>query len=187
MVKYIILTYDENIPFAKITQKRLKEDWGITAEILSGYGLDETTSTGKKTGRTTVLSWAWNDKLIPQLKGDFVYLEDDVRFTSNPENYVNIAKDIVWMVYRKGKLTNKPPHNVITGSQAIYFSNDAVKTLKTWWHKNRQVHLDRKISKFITENPQLSFFQLKKPIGYEEDHQSLISKDDWEKYKKPPK
>ena len=41
MTKYIILTYDKNMPMAEATQKRLKEEWDITAEIVLGYSIGE--------------------------------------------------------------------------------------------------------------------------------------------------
>ena len=187
MTKYIILTYDKNMPMAEATQKRLKEEWDITAEIVLGYSIGEVANDGKKILRTKVVSYGWSDKFLPSVNTDVVYLEDDIIFTKDPENYVNIAKthhktDILWMVYRKGKLTAKP--NVITGLQAIYFSEKAITQLKQSWNQE-PIHAETQLSRFILRHPQLIFFQLKKPIGYEQEHQSLISLDKWSQYTKP--
>ena len=92
-----------------------------------------------------------------------------------------------WSVYRNGSLENKK--RVITGSQAIFFSKKAQKSLQKHMDESKPIQIDGYFSKFsrqMKDNKKLTFHQMKPKIGYEEDHQSLISKDkDWKKYKKP--
>ncbi len=116
---------------------------------------------------------------------DAYYIEDDIRFTENPFDIPK--KDIVWSVYRNGSLESKK--RVITGSQAIFFSKKAQKLLKKHMDESRPIQIDGYFSKFsrqMKDNKKITFHQMKPKIGYEEDHQSLISKDkDWKRYKKP--
>ncbi len=181
-IKFLILTYKDNLPLAKETKNVLKKDWNIDADIITGYKIGDT----NKITKYNVLTHGLKDKIIDVYPNDNIYyLEDDVRFTKNPLD-IDLKKDIVWSVYRRGKLTNKPPHNVITGSQAIYFSKKAVKDLKTFLETRRFKHLDGYLSDFVIKHPHLSFEQVVPKMGYEEAHPSLISKEkDWKKYSKP--
>ena len=120
--------------------------------------------------------------LMIKYKKPIYYIEDDVRFTSNP--LLNLPKkDVVWSVYRSGSLDKG--NKVIRGSQSIYFSKKAVKYLFSHMVESKPIHIDGYFSKFITDNSDnFSVEQLKPKIGYEAEHKSLISKK-WEKYKKP--
>ena len=181
-VKFYMITYKDNMKFAKETHKILKKEWGISSKIISGYKIDK-----DKYSHTNVLFHGVRDKLIPSmLKGntDAYYIEDDVRFTSDPLDIPK--KDVVWSVYRKGSLDKtKFKKQVITGSQAIFLSRKAQKELKKHMDQSRAIHIDGYFSKYIRETG-LSFHQMIPKIGYEQDHKSIISKDkDWLKYKNP--
>ena len=65
--------------------------------------------------------------------------------------------------------SNKPPHNIITGTQALYLSKKAIDLLKKYINTKRLQHFDTFMSNFINNHPELKFKQLEKPIGYEED------------------
>ena len=178
-VKFFMISYKDNLPFAKETQKILKKEWGYSCKIYWGYKID-----GKKYKRNNVLFEGVKDKMLPSMlkhNGPAYYIEDDIRFTENPLKIPK--KDIVWSVYRKGSLQNKPPHNVITGSQAIYFSKKAIQSLSTHMkERKRGIHIDSYFSEFVREHPKLTFQQMKSSlspplktgIGYEELHSSLI-------------
>ena len=174
-----MISYEGNKDFAKVTQKTLKKEWGYSSKIYWGYKIDN-----KKYKQNNVLYEGVKDKMLKAMLKHgrpVYYIEDDIRFLEDPLKIPK--KDIVWSVYRKGSIENKPPHNVITGSQAIYFSKRAVKALyKHMNERKRGIHIDSYFSEFIRDNPQLSFKQMKSrltpPIktglGYEELHESLI-------------
>ena len=177
-MKFVILTYKEAIPLAQETQAVLKKDWDIDADIIVGYTI------GQLYKKNHVICHGFKDKILNIYDEDIYYLEDDVRFTHNPLD-IDLTKDIVWSVYRRGKLTNKPPHNVITGTQAVYFSQKAFRELKKFMETRKFKHFDGYISDFVIKHPHLSFEQPKK-IGYEKIHHSLISKpEDWMRYTRP--
>lgn len=183
--KFYIMTYKENIPFAKQAKKTLKKEWGITGDIIKGYKIGDKYNQ-KPLKKNEVVMAGFKEKLLPIMKDSSYYLEDDIRFTSEPLKHLN--KDIVWSVYRRGKLTNKPPHNIITGIQAIYLSKKAITRLKEYIQTKKLQHFDSFMSKFINDNKDLSFKQVTPKIGYEEDHDSLISKaKDWKKYTRKSK
>tara|TARA_Y100000817_G_scaffold297830_1_gene274466 strand:- start:657 stop:1310 length:654 start_codon:yes stop_codon:yes gene_type:complete len=178
-VKFFMISYKGNSEFAKLTQRILKKEWGYSCKIYWGYQID-----GDKYKRNNVLFEGVKDKMLPFMKkhnGPAYYIEDDIRFTEDPLKIPK--KDVVWSVYRKGSIFNKPPHNVITGSQAIYFSKKAVQALYKHMHeRKRGIHIDSYFSEFIRKHPKLSFKQMKSSllpplktgIGYEELHPSLI-------------
>ena len=172
-VKFFMISYKDNADFAKETKKTLFKEWGYRSKIFWGYKIDR-----KEYTHTNVIFKGIKDKMLKSMvlsKSPVYYIEDDVRFTSDPLNIPK--KDVVWSVYRKGKLTNKPPHNVITGSQAIYFSKKAVLALHKHMNaRKRAIQIDSYFSEFIRDNKQLSFEQSVPSIGYEETHESLIDK-----------
>jgi hypothetical protein len=184
--KFYMITYEGNMPFAKHTKEILHKEYKIPKKniiIVKGYAIDKQTYT-----HTNVIYHGIRDKLLPKMiqgNDDAYYIEDDIRFTENPFDIPK--KDIVWSVYRNGSLESKK--RVITGSQAIFFSKKAQKLLKKHMDESRPIQIDGYFSKFsrqMKDNKKLTFHQMKPKIGYEEDHQSLISKDkDWKKYKKP--
>jgi len=177
-MKFVILTYEDNLSFAKETKDILKQQWNIDADIVIGYKI------GEQYTKYNVIAHGIKDKIIDVYDEDIFYLEDDVRFTKNPLE-IDTTKDIVWSVYRRGKLTNKPPHNVITGTQAVYFSKEALSCLRKFMCVRRFKQIDGYISDFILKHPHLSFEQVVPKIGYEQEHKSLISKEkDWVKYQK---
>jgi len=188
--KFCMISYEGNKEFAKLTQKILKKNWGYSSQIFWGYKID-----GEKYKRNNVLFEGVKDKMLSSMvkhNGPIYYIEDDIRFLEDPLKIPK--KDVVWSVYRRGSLLNKPPHNVITGSQAIYFSKRAVKLLKKHMDKRKKgIHIDSYFSEFIRDNPQLTFMQMKSSLspplktglGYEELHPSLI--DPNRSWKKPPK
>ncbi len=178
-MKFIILTYQDNLSFAEETKDILKNQWNIDADIFCGFKVGEN---NLKHNQVVMEGFK---KLIENYDEDLYYLEDDVRFTKNPLD-IDLTKDIVWSVYRRGKLTNKPPHNIITGIQAVYFSKEAISCLKKDLQGRRLIHFDSYISKFIHKHPDLSFHQSVPKMGFEDDHDSLISnKKDWKQYTKP--
>jgi len=177
-MKFVILTYKDNLSFAEETKQVLKQQWNIDADIFFGFKL------GENNLKHNQVVMAGFKKLIENYDEDIFYLEDDVRFIKNPLD-IDLTKDIVWSIYRRGKLTNKPPHDIITGIQAVYFSKEAISSLKKDLQGRRLIHFDYYISKFIHKHPHLSFEQVVPKLGYEEEHNSLISKEkDWIKYTK---
>ncbi len=178
-VKFFMISYQGNKDFAKLSQKTLKKEWGYSCKIYWGYKIDN-----DKYKQNNVLFEGVKDKMLPFMikhNGPCYYIEDDIRFTEDPLKIPR--KDIVWSVYRRGSLNNKPPHNVITGSQAIYFSKRAVKLLQKHMNaRKRGIHIDSYFSEFIRDYPQLTFQQMKSSLspplktglGYEELHTSLI-------------
>lgn len=178
-VKFCMISYQGNKDFAKLTQKVLKQKWGYSCKIFWGYSIDN-----KKYKRNNVLYEGVKDKMLPHMlkhNGPIYYIEDDIRFLEDPLKIPR--KDVVWSVYRRGSLNNKPPHNVITGSQALYFSKKAVKLLyKHMNNRTKGIHIDSYFSEFIRNHPKLSFKQMKSRLipqlktgmGYEELHPSLI-------------
>ena len=178
-MKFVILTYKDNFDSAILTKFILKKDWNIDADIFCGFKI------GENNLKHNEVVMEGFKKLIQNYDEDLYYIEDDVRFIKNPLD-IDTTKDIVWSVYRRGKLTNKPPHNIITGIQAVYFSNEAITCLKKDLQGRRLIHFDSYISKFIHKHPHLSFEQIVPKMGFEDDHDSLISnKKDWKQYTKP--
>lgn len=182
-INYVMMSYNDNKEFAEETARLLKEQWDIDVTIVYGYKVDN-----DKYKKNNVLMKGVEDILLPMAveKGkDIVYLEDDTIFTEHPEKYINDNNDVVWLGYRKGKLTNKPPHNVITGSQAIFMNNHSQRiVLEYFKNRKRKIHIDSAFSEVFREQ-KLSFRQVKN-ITYEREHESLISKkEDWIKYTKP--
>jgi hypothetical protein len=178
-MKFVILTYQDNLSFAEETKQCLKKDWNIDADIVIGYKI------GDKYTKYNVICHGLKDKIVDIYNEDIYYLEDDIRFTKNPLD-IDLTKDIIWSVYRNGKLTNKPPHNVITGSQAIYFSKQALTELRTFMNHRKFKQVDGYLSDFINKSPHLSFQQIVPKMGYEKEHNSLISKEkNWKRFQKP--
>tara|TARA_R100000353_G_scaffold89888_1_gene66466 strand:+ start:4200 stop:5378 length:1179 start_codon:yes stop_codon:yes gene_type:complete len=177
--KFVILTYKDNLPFAEETKQVLKDQWNIDADVFCGFKIGEN---NLKYNQVVMEGFK---KLIENYDEDLYYLEDDVRFTKNPLD-IDLTKDIVWSVYRNGKLTNKPPHNIITGIQAVYFSKDVICSLKKDIQGKRLVHFDNYISKFINKHPELSFEHVVPKMGYEKKHESHISQEKhWKRFQKP--
>ena len=178
-VKLCKISYHGNKDYAKLTQKILKKEWGYSCKIYWGYKIDL-----DKYKQNNVLFEGVKDKMLPFMKkhnGPCYYIEDDIRFTEDPLKIPK--KDVVWSVYRRGSLNNKPPHNVITGSQAIYFSKRAIKALEKHMNERKKgIHIDSYFSEFIRDHPQFRFQQMKSTLspplktglGYEELHPSLI-------------
>ena len=173
-IKFCMISYEGNKDFAKLTQKTLKKEWGYSSTIYWGYKIDR-----DKYTHTNVIFEGIKDKMLSSMvkhNGPIYYIEDDIRFLEDPLKIPR--KDVVWSVYRRGKMSNKPPHNVITGSQAIYFSTKAVKALKKHMlGRKRSIQIDSYFSEFIRQNPQLTFQQMVPSMGYEETHESLIDKN----------
>ena len=178
-VAFCMISYKGNADFAKLTQRVLKKEWGYSCKIYWGYKIDN-----DKYKRNDVLFEGVKDKMLPAMvkhNGPVYYIEDDIRFTEDPLKIPR--KDVVWSVYRRGSLNNKPPHDVVTGSQAIYFSKRAVKALQKHMNeRKRGIHIDSYFSEFIRDHPRFTFQQMKSRIvpplktglGYEELHPSLI-------------
>ena len=178
-VSFCMISYQGNAEFAKLTKRILKKEWGYSCKIYWGYKINN-----EKYKNNNVLFEGVKDKMLPKIvihNGPIYYIEDDIRFTEDPLKIPK--KDIVWSVYRRGSLNNKPPHDVITGSQAIYFSMRAVKALQKHMNaRKRGIHIDSYFSEFIRDHPHFTFQQMKSRIspplktglGYEELHPSLI-------------
>jgi hypothetical protein len=184
-MKTFILTYQDNLPFAKETQKLLKEQWKVNSEIIIGHKIDN-----DKYTRQGVLMWNWVDFLKPKVMkskaSHIMVLDDDVRFVKNPYD-INFNNDVNWIGFRRGRLTNKRPF--ITGSQAVVFKKDVLKNIDEYFSsKKKKIHLDYGLSRFLTINKdKYKIFQPKLSYAYEQDHESLISLDKWKQYTKPPK
>jgi len=178
-IKFCMISYKGNADFAKLTQRVLKKEWGYSCKIYWGYKIDN-----DKYTHTNVIFEGIKDKMLEDMvkhNGPVYYIEDDIRFTEDPLKIPR--KDVVWSVYRRGSLNNKPPHDVVTGSQAIYFSKRAVKALQKHMNeRKRGIHIDSYFSEFIRDHPRFTFQQmksrtvppLKTGLGYEELHPSLI-------------
>ena len=176
---FLMISYKKNKKFALKTQSILKDKWDIDCKIIYGYDLNDDNNYKS----TNVLFYGVKDKLLPimvKAKKPIYYIEDDVRFTSNPLN--NISKDIIWSVYRYGNLNTGK--KIIRGSQSIYFSKKAIIYLFSHMTYARAGNIDGYFSKFILDNLEDLSFEQSNKIGYEEDHKSLISHN-WDKYKKP--
>lgn len=179
-MKFVILTYQDNLDSAILTKFILRKDYNIDADIVIGYKI------GEKYTKYDVICHGFKDKIADVYDEDIYYLEDDVRFTRDPMDEIYYGRDIVWTIYRKGKLTNKPPHNVITGTQAVYFSRQALSELRTFMNTRKFKQVDGYFSDFILKHPHLIFHQSVPKMGYEEEHDSLISKEkDRKPYTKP--
>ena len=146
--KFVILTYEDNLPMAEETQRILLDKWKCKSTIEIGYKIgDIDPETNKPLKKNEVLMAGFRDKIANKYKEDIYYLEDDVRFTKHPLADMSIPRgDVVWTVWRKGSLDNKPPHNNITGSQAIWFSKEALFRMSYDMNGRRLIHLDNYIS-----------------------------------------
>jgi hypothetical protein len=188
---FVILTYQDNIPFAEETQRILLDKWKCKSTIEIGYKVgDIDPLTNKPLKHNEVVMAGFRDKIAKKYNQDIYYLEDDVRFTKHPlaDMYIPRA-DIVWSVWRRGSLDNKPPHNIITGIQAVWFSREALFRMNYDMKDRRLIHFDSYVSKFITQQKGDNTFVFKQVVpkmGYEQKHKSLISKQkDWKKYMEP--
>ena len=182
-MKFLILTYEDNIEAANETKRIFDETYPLpkhTTDIIIGYKVGD-----YDMKKNEVVMAGFRDKIVNVFNEPIYYMEDDVRFTKNPMMADGIGmSDIVWTVYRKGKITNK--NNIITGAQAIYFSREAMYRLRISLQGRQLIHFDSYISKFIKEHDGLFFHQTVPKIGYENDHESLISKKEhFERYTKP--
>jgi|TARA_R110000823_G_scaffold170086_1_gene302599 hypothetical protein len=180
-MKHFIITYENNLDFARETSDILKRDWDIDCEIIVGHTI------GGKYHRTNVLTYNWIDFILPramQCDEDVIIFEDDIRLVKS----IEIPEcDVYWFGYRKGRLTNKRPY--ITGTQGLFFKKHILLELYDNFNgRKRKCHTDYALSQFCCgvmekyhiEQPKLS-------LCYEQDHTSLISMDDWSKFSKPPK
>jgi hypothetical protein len=180
----LLLTYQDNIPFAEETQRVLKEKWDLDAEIIIGYMINN-----EKYTRTNVIMEAWVDLVIPRaLSSDeemIMILDDDVRFVRDPRE-IDYYADVNWIGFRRGRLTNKKP--VITGSQAVVFRRDVLPLIyDNFVIKKKKVHLDRGLSKVLKQfENKIKIHQPKLSYCYEQEHTSLISLDKWSQYTTPP-
>lgn len=182
-IQFVMITYEDNKTFAEGTAKLLKDTWGHDCHIVMGYMID-----GLKIKKNEVLMKGVEDVLLPKtidMGKPIIYMEDDTIFTHNPLDFIRPDDEVVWLGYRKGKLTNKAPHNVITGSQAIFMDNHSQRVvLEHFKNRKRKIHIDGAFSEVFRQR-NLSF-RHEKNISYERDHISLISKkEDWVKYTKP--
>ena len=62
-MKQFIITYEDNLDFAKETQLTMKQEYDIDAEIVVGNKIDETHK------RTQVCMSNWIDHILPKNKG----------------------------------------------------------------------------------------------------------------------
>lgn len=192
-LKFVILTYAENMAFANETRRTLRSEWGVEADVVVGYS----TKTDNMAPYQVVLRGFVDKILAAYTDHDVYYLEDDVRFTSAPMARIDRSRDdVVWAVYRRrnGMRLNKPSKisimmtmmtksSNIVGAQAIYFSRRALRAMRLHLQGRRMCHPDGYFSRFIRDTPALRFRQLAPKIGYEQMHVSRISKmQDWRKY-----
>lgn len=181
----LLLTYQDNIPFAEETQRVLKEKWDLDAEIIIGYMINN-----EKYTRTTVVMEGWCDFLLPRaLSSDeerIMFIEDDVRFVRDPREFDESA-DADWIGFRRGRLTNKRPF--ITGIQAIVFKREVLPLIyDNFVIKKKKIQIDYGLSKVLKQfENKIKIHQPKLSYCYEQEHTSLISLDKWSQYTKPPK
>tara|TARA_R110002074_G_scaffold302247_1_gene473531 strand:- start:815 stop:1384 length:570 start_codon:yes stop_codon:yes gene_type:complete len=180
-MKHFIITYENNLDFARETSDILKRDWDIDCEIIVGHTI------GGKYHRTNVIMYNWIDFILPramQCEEDVIIFEDDIRLVKS----IEIPDcDVYWFGFRKGRLTNKRPY--ITGTQGIFFKKNILSELYDNFNaRKRKCQIDYGMSQFCCgvmekykiEQPKLS-------LCYEQEHTSLISMDDWSKFTTPPK
>ena len=130
----------------------------------------------------------FRDKIANKYYQDIYYVEDDVRFTSHPLDCLDKDSDIVWSVYRSGNWQRNG--KVLWGTQAIWFSKETLYKLRYNMRNLQLVHFDSYLSKFIHQEikqPDFKATQVIPKIGYEEEHNSLISTDkgSWERFTQP--
>ena len=181
-MKYFILTHKNNIDFAKQTQEYFK-NIGIDTELIVGETIDN-----EKYTRTTVLMWNWIQALLPkciECNEHVCIFEDDCRIVKPLCDLPFDDYDIIWFGYRKGRLEHK--RKTITGTQAIYFKKEVLKDLyDNFNQRKRKIHLDNGMSQFCVKI--MDKYKIKQPklsYCYEEEHESLISLDNWRTYTKP--
>ena len=176
-MKTLIITYKDNLEFAKETARVLKNDWNIDSELIIGHKI------GGQYTRTNVIMQNWCD-FLGEEEDTTMVLDDDVRFVKDPMD-IDFNIDVNWIGFRRGRLENKRPF--ITGSQAVVFKKGVLKeVVRDFASKKKKIHLDYGLSRFLVKN-KYSIFQPKLSYCYEADHQSLISLDNWSQYTKPPK
>ena len=184
-MKVFLTTYQDNLPFALETKRILKETWNIDSYFIMGNKVDN-----DKYTKNRVVHWNWIEKILPIclfLGEDCIILEDDVRLTKSLDDLPFDEYDIIWAGFRRGRLEQKKQR--ITGIQAIYIKKEVLQDLyDNFCNYKNKIHVDHAMSKFCVEfMDKYKIYQPKLSYSYEEEHDSLISFDQWKQYTKPPK
>ena len=96
-MKQFIITYEDNLDFAKETQLTMKQQHDIDAEIIVGDKIDETHK------RTQVVMLNWINHILPkaiECDEDVIIYEDDVLLTKSLDDLPFESNDIVWFRFR---------------------------------------------------------------------------------------
>jgi len=179
-IKFFMLSYTGNEEQAEQTKFILEEKYNINCKIIYGDKIG-------KVVKYKIVLHNFYKYLLPEMinyGGLCYYIEDDVRFTKNPLDYIPEDVDVYWSVYRRiAKAT-------VVGAQAILFNNKALNLLEKYDRKLfKYTHIDIYFTKFFKIMEKVGNIEWKiaeKKIGYEYDHTSLISrKKDWSVYTRP--
>ena len=157
-MKQFIITYEDNLDFARQTKFMMKQQYDIEPEIIVGNKIDDINS------RTQVMMSNWIDHILPkaiECSEDVIIYEDDVRLTKSLKDLPFDCNDIVWFGFRRD----------------IYDNFLSYK---------KKIHLDNAFSKFCVKfSKKYKIYQPKLSYCYEQPHTSLISLDDWSTYSSP--
>ena len=178
-MKCFILTHNDNIDFARETQRHLK-NIAIDTELVIGATIDD-----QKYKRCEVVMWNWIEVLLPkciECNEDVIIFEDDVRMVKPLSDIPFDDYQVIWFGYRRGKFQNK--NKRITGNQALYLKKEVLQDLyDNFCSYKRKIHCDHAMSKFCVEfMEKYKITQTKLSFCYEKEHTSLISLDNWSKY-----
>ena len=133
MVQYFINSYKKNHPEATKVQENLIE-LGIDKKditIIDGYNIVDIGMIPSK-----VCFHNFFDKILPFVKEDVYYLEDDVKIYENPEYFPKYHM-IHWLGF------SKILKDYIVGAHLVYLSKEMVDELKKNQSKYIPQHLDR--------------------------------------------
>jgi len=181
-MKKFMISYMDNMNFAFQT-KFMLDRIGITdTKILFGNKIDDI-----KYKKNQVCMWNWIEKILPiamECDDDILIMEDDVRFSKSLMDVPIDDYDICWIGFRRGRLENKRQR--ITGSQCLYIKKHVLKDIyDNFCSYKRKIHVDHALSKFCVANEKkYKVYQPKLSYIYEQEHTSLISKDNWSQYTK---
>lgn len=181
-MKQFIITYEDNLDFARQTKFMMKQQYDIEPEIIVGNKIDDINS------RTQVCMSNWIDHILPkaiECGEDVIIYEDDVRLTKSLKDLPFDCNDIVWFGFRRGRLEHK--RQSITGTQSLYIKKEVLQDIyDNFLSYKKKIHLDNAFSKFCVKfSKKYKIYQPKLSYCYEQPHTSLISLDDWSTYSCP--
>ena len=183
-MKMYIITYENNLDFAIQTKLIMNQKFELDPEIIVGNSINEINK------RTQVCMSNWVDHILPkaiEANEDIIVFEDDCRLIKPIHTLEFDDYDLIWFGYRRGRLEQKKKS--ICGTQGLYIKRHVLKDLyDNFLNYKKYIHVDRAFSKFCIEfQNKYKIKQTKLSYVYEKEHTSLISLDNWDKYKTPPK